>query len=103
MHDPRSSAADWSVFGEDWSGGVAIVPNVWCHWLDWVIVLCFLFFFFFNGSTVISTCAQYLYQKTGLMSCSPPVLGGMKFCLFFFSVCSHGTGLRTLRYTKNIC
>lgn len=47
MHDPRSSAADWSVFGEDWSGGVAIVPNVWCHWLDWVIVLCFLFFFFF--------------------------------------------------------
>lgn len=31
--------------GEDWSGGVAIVPNVWCHWLDWVIVLCFLFSF----------------------------------------------------------
>ena len=59
--------------------------------------------FFFNGSTVISTCAQYLYQKTGLMSCSLPVLGGMKFCLSFFFVCSHGTGIRTLRYTKNIC
>lgn len=40
------------------------------------------FFLFFIRSTVVSTCAQYLYQITGLMSCSLPVLGGLKFCLF---------------------
>lgn len=45
-------------------------------------ILCCVFVFFFNGSTVVSTCAQYLYQKTGLMSCSLAVLGGMKFCHF---------------------
>lgn len=89
--DAESSVPAWSTrlcgrpvcFGEDWSGGTVVIPNVWWRWLDGVIVLCFCFSFF-NSSTVVSTCAQYLYQKTGLMSCSLPVLGGMKFCLFFF-------------------
>lgn len=83
----QGSAADWCVFRRTSQGGVVIIPNGWWHWLDEVIVLCFLFFvFFFNSSTVVSTCAQYLYQKTGLMSCSLPVLGGMKFCLFLSAV-----------------
>lgn len=94
----ESSVTAWSTWLCGWlvcfGGGLVRghghhTPDVWWRWLDGVIVLClcFLFLFFFNSSTVVSTCAQYLYQKTGLMSCSLPVLGGMKFCLFFFFFC----------------
>lgn len=81
---PRGSAADWSVFT-----GRGVMASQRGHHTKCVVALarrgllcCFLFF---NSSTVVSTCAQYLYQKTGLMSCSLPVLGGMKFCLFIFN------------------
>lgn len=60
-------------------------PELWWLCLDGDSVLgggLVSFFFFFIRSTVVSTCAQYLYQITGLMSCSLPVLGGLKFCLF---------------------
>lgn len=38
---------------------VVIVPDVCVHWLDGLYVV----FLFFLDSTVVSTCAQYLYQK----------------------------------------
>lgn len=110
--DAESSVTAWPTrlcgwlvcFEEDLSGGHGHRTKYVVALAKWGLLYCV---FIFNSSTVVSTCAQYLYQKTGLMSCSLPVLGGMKFCLFFFFffflVCSRLTGLRTLRYTKNIC
>lgn len=82
----------WLLCTENGSFGDMVVMSGGCwHWLDGCYVLCFLFFL---DSTVVSTCAQYLYQKLDWWAA---------VCLFWeelnsvFFVCSHTTDLRTLK------